>query len=288
MSGPLRAGRLVPVLALSVVTALWGSTFVISKGALERMAPLELLSWRFALAAGVMVVIRPTALVAVPRRVWRGGVLLGVLYGSAQIPQYIGLTGTTAATSGFLIGTYVVFTPLLGSVFLRTRSPVTTYVGVLLAAAGLGVFSFDGLRLEWGEALSLVAAVLYAGHIVAMGRWSTPGDAWVLTTIQMITIAVVLGIPALTLGLPPPSHPVDWWAILWLAVIAGALAIGVQTWAQSRIPATHAAVIMAAEPLWAAMFAVGVGGEELGVRLLLGGALLLAANLTIAATGRAA
>src|SRR5690606_38953713 len=119
----LRVGRLVPVLALSIVTALWGSTFVVSKGALERLPPLDLLTWRFIVATGAILVMWPRALVGLPRRVWGSGILLGTIYGAAQFPQYVGLTGTTASTSGFLIGTYVVFTPLFGWLFLRTRSP---------------------------------------------------------------------------------------------------------------------------------------------------------------------
>jgi drug/metabolite transporter (DMT)-like permease len=281
MRTPGRA-QLVPVLALSVVTALWGSTFFISKDLLTRIDPLSLLTLRFALATAMMVLIRPAALIRAARRTWLNGLVLGSIYGLAQFPQYVGLRETTASASGFLIGTYVVFTPLLGFLFLRARSSRATYLGVLLAAAGLAAFSFDGLGLGRGELLSLAAAVLYAGHIVIMGRWSVAESAWTLTTVQMIAITVVLAVPTLLRGIEPPEHGSDWLAIGYLSLAASALAIGIQTWAQSRIQATHAAVIMAAEPLWAAGLAVAFTAETVNIRLVVGGSLLLAANIVIA------
>lgn len=283
MPAPRRA-QLGPVIALSTVTALWGSTFFLSKDLLARLDPPDLLAVRFALATAVLIVIRPTALIGLPRRTWFAGLVLGAIYGLAQYPQYFGLRETTASASGFLIGTYVVFTPLLGLLILRARSPRLTYLGVLLATAGLAVLSFDEVGLGVGELLSLCSAALYGGHIVAMGRWSKGGDAWALTTIQMIAITGTLIVPAAADGLELPATAGDWVTIAYLGLVAGALAIGIQTWAQSRISATHAAVIMAVEPLWAAGMAVAFTAETLSIRLVLGGALLLAANLLIAVT----
>ena len=51
----------------------------------------------------------------------RVGVVLGVLYGAAQVLQTMGLQHTDASVSGFITGTYVVLTPVLGAVVLRDR-----------------------------------------------------------------------------------------------------------------------------------------------------------------------
>jgi drug/metabolite transporter (DMT)-like permease len=74
-----------------------------------------------------------------------------------------------------------------------------------------------------------------------------------------------------------PSTQADWIGLLYMALIAGALALVVQTWAQAHLPATRAAVIMTMEPVFAAGFAVAFGGESLTARMLLGGALVLVA-----------
>jgi drug/metabolite transporter (DMT)-like permease len=50
-----------------------------------------------------------------------------------------------------------------------------------------------------------------------------------------------------------------------------------QTWAQSHLPATRAAIVMTTEPVFAAAFAVMFGTDVLSWRMLVGGGLILAA-----------
>jgi drug/metabolite transporter (DMT)-like permease len=71
-----------------------------------------------------------------------------------------------------------------------------------------------------------------------------------------------------------------------MAVVAGALAIWGQTWAQSHLPATRAAIVMTLEPVFATAFAVAFGGELLTTRMLAGGALVLAAMYLVELAGR--
>jgi drug/metabolite transporter (DMT)-like permease len=276
-----RAPALWPVLALSLCSALWGSTFFMSKDLVGRYDPMTLLALRFGIAALVMWVIRPGCLRGLSKRLWFNAVVLGVIYGAAQIPHFYGLRFTSASTAGFVIGTYVVLTPALAFLLLGVRSSLRVYVGVALAIIGLGVLSLQGWSFGLGESLALLAALLYALQIVTMGVWSLPGEAWALTTIQMGALFVVLSIPSLLVGVDLPSSGVDWLVIAYLAIFAGALALGVQTWAQSRLSPTYAAVIMAAQPLWSAGLAVLLTSETLTPRLLVGGTVLLAANAVI-------
>ena len=74
--------------------------------------------------------------------------------------------------SGFITGMYVVATPLFAAVLLRNRITGLTWLAVLLAFAGLAVLTLDGLSIGYGEALTFVAAMLYALHIVGLSAWS--------------------------------------------------------------------------------------------------------------------
>jgi drug/metabolite transporter (DMT)-like permease len=76
--------------------------------------------------------------------------------------------------------------------------------------------------------------------------------------------------------------------VLYMALMAGAVAIWAQTWAQSHLPATRAAIVMTLEPVFAAWFAVALGGESLTARMLVGGAMVLAAMYTVELIGRRA
>jgi drug/metabolite transporter (DMT)-like permease len=281
-----RRGSLLATGALLLTTASWGSTFFLIKDLLERVPTLDFLAVRFAIAGLVMFAVAHRAVLALPREVLRRAVLVGGIYGTAQILQTAGLAHTAASVSGFITGMYVVFTPLLAAVLLKTRITAITWGAVVLATAGLGVLTLDGFSVGYGEALTLVAAVLYALHIVALGAWSTARDALGMSVVQLLVIAVVCLVATAPDGIVLPDQSRDWAAIIYMALVAGALALLAQTWAQSQLSPTRTAIIMSMEPVFAAFFAVLLGGEDLTSRMLLGGAMVLAAMLVVEAGPR--
>jgi len=147
----------------------------------------------------------------------------------------------------------------------------------LAVRQGLILPDGEGFSVALGEPLPLLSALLYAGHIVALGRWSTPGAALGLSTVQAGVITLVAAVVAVPDGLTLPSDGGQWASLLYMALAAGALALWAQTWAQAHLTATRAAIVMALEPVFAAFFAVTLGGESLTRRMLMGGALVVAA-----------
>ena len=271
-----RHARLATLLLVSV-TAVWGSTFFLIRDLVEHVPPADFLAVRFGIAAVVMFVLFRRQAMALTRREVRVGVVLGVLYGVAQVLQTMGLQHTDASVSGFITGTYVVLTPVLGAVLLHDRVSPVTWAAVGLATVGIALLSLNGFAVGIGEALTLMSALLYAGHIVALGHWATPGAAVGLATVQAAVITVVTGVVAVPGGLTLPATGGQWASLLYMALIAGALALWAQTWAQAHLTATRAAIVMALEPVFAAFFAVLLGGESLTRRMLVGGALVVAA-----------
>jgi drug/metabolite transporter (DMT)-like permease len=83
-----------------------------------------------------------------------------------------------------------------------------------------------------------------------------------------------------------PSGTGPWLSVLYMALVAGAVAMWAQTWAQSHLPATRAAIVMTLEPVFAAAFAVTLGSETLTPPMLLGGALVVAAMYVVELVGR--
>jgi drug/metabolite transporter (DMT)-like permease len=78
-----------------------------------------------------------------------------------------------------------------------------------------------------------------------------------------------------------PSSGADWAAVVYMAVVPGALALAGQTWAQAHLAPTRSAIIMTMEPVFAAFFAILAGGEAMTVRVGVGGAMVLAAMLAV-------
>ncbi|WP_433169680.1 DMT family transporter [Kribbella sp. CA-247076] len=265
------------VLALLAVAAAWGSTFFLTKDLLTRMDVADYLALRFLIASVALIMVHPPAIARLSRLDRGRAVALGITYGAAQLVQTEGLRHTSASVSGFVTGMYVVFTPLLAAVILRHKIGRWAWVAVILATIGLGVLSLRGLSMGTGELLTLASAGLYALHIIGLGAWSTPQNAFGLSALQMVVITCVCAIGALPGGFALPNTGGDWVSIFYMALVAGALALIVQTWAQAHLTPTRAAIAMTMEPVFASGFAVAFGSESVTWRMLVGGALVLSA-----------
>jgi drug/metabolite transporter (DMT)-like permease len=282
-----RSGRLATLLLVGI-TAVWGSTFFLIHDVVRVLPPTDFLAVRFTIAAAAMVIVFWRPLLALSKREVRIGVGLGILYAVAQILQTVGLAHTDASRSGFITGTYVVLTPIFTAVLLHDRIPRSTWLAVVMATAGLATLSLGGFGSGFGlgETVTLLSAAVYALHIIGLGRFSSPAAAAGLSAIQMVAIAAVSLIAASPGGIELPTGRSAWMSVLYMALIAGAVAIWAQTWAQSHLSATRAAIVMTLEPVCAAGFAVALGGESMTLRMVLGGAMVLAAMYTVELIGR--
>ena len=272
---------MLATLALLTVTACWGSTFFLIHDLLDRLPVLDFLAVRFAIASAALWLLFPRAVPRLHRRRAGAAVVLGLLYGVAQILQTAGLAHTPASVSGFITGLYVVATPVFAALLLHTRVGSATWAAVVLAVAGLGVLTLNGFSVGYGEALTLVAALLYALHIVGLGAWSDAQAATGMTIVQLLVISVVCLVAAAPHGIVLPGSGRDWLSVVYMAVFAGALALAAQTWAQAHLAPARAALVMSMEPVFAALFAVLLGGEQATVRMVVGGLMVLGAMLVV-------
>ncbi|MFM2411968.1 MAG: hypothetical protein RLZZ587_301 [Actinomycetota bacterium] len=278
-----RREETIAAVALLSVTASWGASFVLMKDAIERQPVPDFLFTRFTLAALVMVVARPRVLRDItPRVLWTGSII-GAILGFGYITQTIGLQLSTAAITGFLTGLYVILTPLIGWLFLKQKLNPRVIIGAVLALGALAILSITDVGVNEGTFWVLACALLFALHIVTLGVWSPGSDAYALTVVQILVVAVLTG--AWTFGdgngfvLPPDASV--WSAIVITAVFATALGFFLQTWAQSHMDSGRVAILLTTEVLWAGIIAVGVGQEPLTIRLIIGGAIMFVAMLVI-------
>ncbi len=275
-------------LALLAVAAVWGLTFTAVQRALDSATPFAFLAARFLIAAATLALVFPRRAFRLTRRTVAVGVLIGVWLTAGYSLQTVGLLFTTASNSAFITGLSVVLTPLLSIAVSRGRPHSTSLGAVLLAAGGLyALTSPDAGGLNRGDALTLGCALAFALHIVTTERVARHHDPVPLALAQIVTTA--LACSALGAFLEKPRLALAPWTVGALAVtgvLATAVAFAVQMWAQRRTSATHVAVIFAAEPLFAALFAWLIQGQVLGLRGALGGALIVA-GIVIAQVGAA-
>ncbi len=272
---------MVASFALVGVTAVWGYTFLAVQDAVASMPVMDFLAWRFLAASVVMIALRPTCLRNVTRLQLLRGLGLGAVLGLGYIAQTYGLRYTSAAVSGFITGMFVVLTPVVSWILLRHKTNRRSWMVVALATLGLALLSLKGWSVGIGELLTLGCAVFFAIHIVFLGEWSSQYEPYAFSLLQIGSVAIISLIAAAPGGIAMPPSAAVWGVVGITGVLATALAFLVQTWAQSLISATRAAVVMTMEPVFAGLFAVIIGGNQMTPRSLGGAACILAAMLVI-------
>jgi drug/metabolite transporter (DMT)-like permease len=279
MSGRWKSSSGLALGALVAVTAAWGATFIVVQDAVSRMPVMDFLAVRFSVAAIAMIVLRPNCLRGMGAVGFKRSALLGLALGLGYITQTFGLQHASAAVSGFITGMFVVLTPVVSWLLLKRKTGANVWWAVILATVGLAVLSLNGWSIGSGELLTLLCALFFAFHIVGLGEWSSKHNVYGLAVLQISFVALLCLVAALPGGLTLPPDSDVWGAVIITALIATAFAFVVQTWAQSLVSATRAAVIMTMEPVFAGFFAVVVAGNSLTARIIIGGALVLAAML---------
>jgi drug/metabolite transporter (DMT)-like permease len=265
-----------PLLALVGVTVIWGVTFVQVQDALELYPLFAFLAVRFAISTFVLAPFAWGSLRGLPRSGYAAGVGVGALLATAYGLQTAGLELTTVASTGFITGLYVVFTPILALVLFGTPVPRVLWAGVALAVLGLLLLNGVPGGSAIGNALVLGNAVFQAFQITAMERFAPRYDPRALTFLQMSTAFVGFTVIALALGeLEVPRGATVWGALLVTGVFAGALGYLIATWVQARTTAARAALVFTLEAPFAALAGVLLADEILGLAGWLGCAIMM-------------
>lgn len=300
---------------LGVATAAWGLSFPGGKALLEALEvhlPSRS-SWffaslviggRFAFAAALLVLTQPTDVARITRGEWAQGAVLGICVGIGTCLQADALTYAHASTVAFLTQLTCVLIPFF--VFLRVRRLPSVWVLVSLALVVPGVavlaqFDWQTLRLGRGELEALIGSGFFMVQVLAL---DAPGfhanDSKRVSLVMFVVIAAVLAPVALWNAHNPSDFlvlaaTVPIFATFFTLTVACSLGafLLINRW-QPRIDATTAGIIYCLEPLFATLFALflpGLLGGWLGVsyqnelvsaHLLIGGSLIMVANVLLA------
>jgi drug/metabolite transporter (DMT)-like permease len=267
--------------ALLTVSAAWGLSFVVMKDAIQRQSVNNFLFTRFTLAVIVMILIRPQTIKLFNKDLLQRGGLAGIFLGLGYIAQTLGLERTGAAITGFITGLYVVLTPLIASFVLKEKITKFTWFCIAVATFGLGLLSIRGFSVGIGEMFVLASAILFAAHIIALSKWASGRDVYAMTVIQLTMCAILAGLASAIEGYSLPPDSGVWSVVIFTAVFATAVAFIVQTWSQAHMSATKVAVILTMEVVFAAIFAIVLGGERLTLQTAFGGILVIVAMYLI-------
>ena len=208
------------------------------------------------------------------RMLVRAGLTAGVILFGGYATQTVGLQYTSPSTSAFITGLYVVITPVIESAISRRLPHPPVVAGILIATVGLYLLTGADVQLGRGEVFTLMCAVLFAFHIVYIGVYANRLRTAQFTALQIGAVALLSIAPTAEQGIGSLSA-LAVFAVVFTGIACSAIALPLQLWGQRRIPATRAALILLAEPVFAGI-AGYVNGERLGAGRLAGGVAILA------------
>ena len=273
---------------LMLVTAIiWGSAFVAQTTGMDHIGPFLYSGLRFALGSLCLLPLmlrrqsgEPKAEPLLTRGLLLGGSLMGLALALGINLQQVGLMFTSVTNAGFITGLYVIVVPLLG-LLIGQKTGLGTWLGAVLAVVGMFLLSVnEGFTVASGDWLQLIGAFVWGGHVVLVGIFASRHDPIRLAFLQFTTCSVVSLILALCL------EPIEWTAIIAAGpaiVYGGVIAVGIgytlQVIAQKDAIASHAAIILSLEAVFAAIAGAWLLDESLQMRGYIGCALMLSGML---------
>jgi drug/metabolite transporter (DMT)-like permease len=263
--------RVAAVAALLLVATAWGATFTLIKDVLGRIAPEPFIFYRFTLA-GIVLCAIAAARRQLSRDVIVPGIVLGILVFIGYWAQTRGLIFISPSRSALLTGLYVVMVPFAD----RKRVTASAWIASILALFGTALLigGFDA-RPTLGDALTVFGAACFALHIVLTAKYSTSQSSIALAAVQVLVVGLAAAPISLFAPRAPLTRPVVL-VILFTAIVTTALAFVALMWGQSHVTATEGAIILAFEPVAAALTSILFYGEPVTFGVVVGGALILA------------
>jgi drug/metabolite transporter (DMT)-like permease len=283
-------------LALLLCSLLWGVTFVVVKDALTDSSVFAYLAARFILALPPMAWFYGAPLRKLSASDFRAGVRIGILMFGGYAFQTAGIAVTTPSKAAFITGFSVVLVPVLMALIWRRRISGWAWAGAFASFAGLYYLTVprEGIGdLNRGDLLVMGCTLCYALQIIFIERYSGEHSVAGLSFLQ-VAVTAAFSFAAVPLVAAAHWEPFRFhltpgliFAVVVTAVFTTAIAYPLLVWGQSHTSATNTALILAAEPVFAAITSFIVLHERLGARALAGAALILAGILLAELKGTA-
>ena len=260
---------------------IWGTSFFIMKNALDSLPVFALLALRF--TAGAILL----SVVCIKKwkdftldYLWRGGIVGGFLF-LAYTVQTFGLSFTTPSKNAFLTAVYCVLVPFFTWAVVRRRPDKFNILAAVLCVAGVGLVSLnEELSINIGDLLTLLCAVFYASHIVAVEKLSPGKDIYLITIFQFAFAALYSWVFSLTTEVFPAQalkDPAVFLPLAYLCVMATTVALLFQNVGQIWSDPASASVILSLESVFGVVFSVICYGDEVSIKMLCGFVLIFVA-----------
>ena len=266
---------------LLLAAMIWGVAFAVVKNTLDSIPPALLVALRYLIAAGLTGMLFRRHLAGLTQGDLRRGAMTGGMLSLAYLTQTAGLQYTTAGKNAFLTTLYVLLVPV--GAFLVFGAPLRrhTLLSAALTLAGIGLISLGGAegRLNRGDALTLLASVFFAAHILCIERFQKKTDALALVVLQYLFCALfaLLWHLCFERGRQLTLNGGALMGLLYLSVFSTTIGMTLQNIGQSVARSDHAVILLSMESVFGALSGVLLLGERVTLPMGLGFAVIFTA-----------
>ncbi|PSL06646.1 drug/metabolite transporter (DMT)-like permease [Haloactinopolyspora alba] len=263
------------VAAAAALVVFWSSGFIGARLGTEHAPADTLLTWRYLLAALIVVPLAAHRLPRLGRRSLTQHAIVGVL----SQAMYLGgvVTGVGAGVPAGTAALIAALQPLVVANAARRwlGEPVTARrrLGLWLGFTGVGLVVADDLTATdvdaWAYLLPLGGMLALSAGTVLQQRWQPAGGLVESMTVHTIASALLIGTEAAAFGrLDVPAAAGFWWAVVWVLVLSTAGGYGAYLLVLRRNGATRVSALLYLTPpttlIWSwAMFDDGIGVRSL-------------------------
>ena len=284
--------RLLGFVAAAVASSFWGCGFFFGKIALAEMSVGSMVFYRFFFATLGLLPLIVTHRPNLKPSEWRTLAIASTLGVPLQFMlQFRGLSLTTVSHASLMVGTMPVILALGAVIFMHERLDAIGWLALAASTIGAALIALgahhktgtSGPTLE-GDLMVVVSLFIALFWILLNKRLMETHNHVVVTAYGILlgTLMLAVWVP-LTWGLPP-VHGISlkaWLALIGSGVLCTATTTLLWNWGMTQVPASQAGILLNMEPLIGSLLGIFILHEHLGGLAWLGGALILAAAVTL-------
>lgn len=272
-----------PTFALISVVVLWGLSFSMTKPLLDYMGVFTFLTYRFLIGGiSLLAFLLVTRRFTMNKRLLTEGILAGLLLFSAFVLHTLGLKYTSISKNAFIVGSSVIFIPLIKIIAYKIKQGLSQWLQVLLAAGGLALITLNGPggSINFGDTVSLAGTLIFAYYTLFIETKIKNHRPLVFTAVQLLVVGL-LSFGFMTLFETPvvPYSSFDLISILLMGIILTGFAYVVANICQGKLSALHVTIIYTLEPLFASIFGWVLLSEYISANTYIGAVLILMSML---------
>ena len=263
----------------------WGTSFIATKIALNELTPKTIISLRLILASSLLLII---ALIrkedfSVNRRNHLNIFVLALIAVFHLWIQVTGLKFTTAANTGWIIGTAPIFMAILALVFFREKITALQIIGIVIAMTGLlllvgkGDITNINLIENKGDLLVLASAFTWGVYSMVNKKISLSYPPLMIILYLFIMMAIIIipfNLNKETINSVIHLSSISWVAVSFLGLFCSGIAYVIWAYALREMESAKVGAFLYFEPLVTVLAAWIFLAETITILMILSGIII--------------